>query len=182
MSKKYKFLDQSQCYFVTLSVVKWIDIFTRKEYIDIVIDSLKFCQQNKGLVIHAYVIMTNHIHLVISSKEMEVELEYILRDIKKYTSANILKAIKDNPFESRKNWILWLFETEASHKKQKYQFWQHGNHPIELSNSSLLNQKIEYIHQNPVRNGIVNEPDEYLLSSARHYSGKKFKILDVELI
>ncbi|NME68756.1 REP-associated tyrosine transposase [Flammeovirga aprica] len=182
MSRKYKFNDQTKCYFVTLTVTEWVDVFTRKEYIDIIIDSLTFCQKNKGLQIHSYVIMTNHLHLIISTKEGGEKLEFILRDFKKYTSQNIRKAIEQNPKESRKKWMLWLFKSSANPAKQNFQFWQHYNFPIQLSSPKLLDQKMNYIHNNPVRSGVVNEPEEYMYSSARHYSGKKYTVLEIDFV
>ncbi|NME67632.1 REP-associated tyrosine transposase [Flammeovirga aprica] len=183
MSRKYKILDQTKCYFVTLTVVHWIDVFTRKEYKDIIIDSLKYCQNNKGLALHAYVIMTNHIHLIISNNE-DNKLEYILRDMKKFTSLKIINAIKDNPVESRKKWLIWMFEKTGQRNKNntRYQFWQQHNCPKMLTSSDSLSQKLNYIHDNPLKEGIVNEPDEYLYSSAGNYSGKMLRVLDVELI
>lgn len=104
MSNKYKFHNPDGVYFVTHTVVEWVDVFTRNIYKDILIDSWKHCQQHKGLLIHAYVIMTNHVHMIIS-RNSEVLLESIMRDMKKFTSSMILEAIKKEP-ESRRNWML----------------------------------------------------------------------------
>ncbi len=83
--------------------------------------------------------------------------------------------IRENPEESRKNWMLWLFK-EAGKKNsnnKNYQFWRQDNHPIELSTNQLMDQKLAYIHNNPVEAGIVDEPESYLYSSARDYDGRR---------
>src|SRR5260370_28772040 len=108
MSRNYKFHDQERPYFVTFSVINWIDAFTRREYKDILVDSLKYCMANKGLELYAWVIMSNHVHLIIGTNNQP--MEDILRDIKRHTSKKIVKAIGENMQESRKEWMLPLFE------------------------------------------------------------------------
>ena len=100
MSSKYKVGEDAIPHFVTFSVVGWIDIFSREQYKELFVESLKYCQENKGLVLHAWIIMTNHVHLIISSNINK--LEHIVRDLKKYTSKQIIKAIQENNKESRK--------------------------------------------------------------------------------
>ena len=107
MSGKYKVGDDALPHFVTFSVVGWIDVFSREEYKEIFVESLKYCQKNKGLVLHAWVVMTNHVHLIISSNSNK--LEHIVRDLKKYTSKQIIKAIQQNTQESRREWMLNIF-------------------------------------------------------------------------
>ncbi|MDX2196727.1 MAG: transposase [Cytophagales bacterium] len=187
MSVKYKIRDQDKLYFVTFSVVYWIDVFTREEYIQVLLDSIKYCQKEKGLEVYAWCIMTNHVHFIIGRKEIETEkvigLETIVRDFKKYTSVFICRSIESNPQESRKEWILWMLKraAEKSKKHQKYMFWNNDYHPIELSNANITKQKLDYLHNNPVKSGIVDEIWEYRYSSARDYCGKK-GLLDIILI
>ena len=172
MSTKYKFYDPEGLYFVTTAVVHWIDVFTRSIYKDIIIDSLSYCIEEKGLLLHSYVIMSNHIHLIIGKQKAELTFSDILRDFKKFTAMKVIQAIKDNPQESRKEWILWMFRKAGKKNGNNimYQFWQQDNHPIELK-GNWIDQKLEYIHQNPVVAGWVNQPEEYLYSSARNYAG-----------
>ena len=87
MSRKYKIKDQNIPHFVTFSVVQWIDLFTRPVNREIIIDSLKFCQKNKGLIVYAWCIMTNHVHLIIGTNDKPIEA--IIRDIKSYMSYSI---------------------------------------------------------------------------------------------
>lgn len=182
MSEKYKIRDQDRLYFITFAVVHWIDIFTRSLYRDIVVESLKYCQKEKGLVIYAWCLMTNHIHLIVG-REGTVKLEDIIRDFKKYTSVQVCRAIEENHQESRRRWLLWMFRQTAlkSKKHQKYCFWQQEYHPVELSSNQMMNQKLTYIHDNPVVAGIVESAEDYLYSSAKDYAGRK-GLIKVEFI
>jgi REP element-mobilizing transposase RayT len=157
-------------FFVTLTVVDWIDVFSRQEYAALVIKNLQFCQQHKGLEIYAYVLMTNHLHMV--AGQQEGRLNDVLANFKSYTSKAILHAIETNPKESRKDWLLQLFHFNAMQKQQyqRYQFWQATNHPVALISPGMLMQKVSYTHQNPVRAGYVLEPEHWQYSSANPLS------------
>lgn len=183
MSRKYKILDQDQLYFVTFTVIRWLDVFTRREYRDIFMDSLRYCQQYKGLNLYAYCIMTNHVHMIIGRRGTG-DLQGIIRDIKKYTSVKIIEAVKDNPQESRKDLLMWMFERTGRYNPNNkiYQFWEQHSHPIELNTNIMLEQRLEYIHNNPVKAGIVLSPEDYLYSSAINYAGLPEKLIDVILI
>jgi putative transposase len=183
MSRKYKIRDQDKLYFVTFTIIRWLDVFTRREYRDIFLDSLKHCQKNKGLEVSAYCIMPSHVHLIIG-RNGEPGLEGIIRDIKKYTAVKIIEAIRDNPQESRKEFLLWLFERAGTHNTNntKYQFWQQKYHPIELATNEMIDQRLNYIHNNPVEAGIVLSPEHYLYSSAINYAGLPEKLIDVILL
>ena len=178
MSRNYKFRDQDQPYFVSFATVFWIDVFTRNTYRDILLDSIRYCQQHKGLELYAWCIMSNHVHLIIGTTDKK--MEDILRDLKKYTSVKILEAIKENPQESRREWMLWMFKQagKRNSNNQHYQFWQQNNQPIELSSALIAEQKLAYLHNNPVEAGLVEEAEYYLYSSAKDYAGKK-GLLDV---
>ncbi|MBL7762206.1 MAG: transposase, partial [Chitinophagaceae bacterium] len=95
----YKIRNQAAAHFITFAVVEWIDVFTRKDYRDIVLESIKYCQAKKGLILHAWCIMSNHLHLVVAAKENY--LSDVLRDFKKFTSKQIMNAIEENKHESR---------------------------------------------------------------------------------
>lgn len=161
---------EGKVYFVTLTVVGWIDVFTRYEYVQELINNLKYCQKNKGLKIYTYVIMSNHMHMIASVENGT--LGAFLRDFKSYTSKKIIELIKNSTIESRKDWMLELFERFGSLNpdNKTYQFWQNTNHPIELWNSNVIDQKVEYIHNNPVKAGIVEKAEEYKYSSAYDFS------------
>lgn len=158
-------------YFLTLTVIDWVDVFTRPEYKYIVIDSLDYCQKNKGLKIYAWCLMSNHLHMIAGTEE-ENNLSDILRDFKKFTSKEIIDKIKELP-ESRKEWMLNRFEFAGrfNNKIKDYKFWQDGNEAKEIHTNEFLDQKLDYIHNNPVRAEIVFEPQDYKYSSAIDYCG-----------
>ena len=180
MTTGYKIRDQHGIYFLTFQVIDWIDIFTRQVYRDIVLDSYKYAIKHKGLQLHAYVIMSNHIHCILSSKTGK--LSDTVRDIKRHTSKHMLNAIQTT-HESRRDWIMELFSRNASkHKRNlKYQIWTHENHPVHLDSQKFKKQKLNYIHQNPVRAGIVDKAESYLYSSARNYTGLD-ALIDIQLL
>lgn len=179
----YKIRNQQAIYFITFAVIYWIDALTRKEYKDILLDSLRHCQKEKGLIIYSWVIMSNHVHYIFSSKE-GYELSNILRDFKKHTSSKVLESIEQNNTESRKDWMLHLFKQagKKNSRNECYQFWQQDNHPIELSSNDMIDQKLEYIHNNPVKAGIVEKAEDYLYSSARDYYTVQKGLLDIEFL
>ena len=183
MSRKYKIRDQDKLYFVTFTVIRWLDVFTRNVYKDIFLDSLKYCQKHKGLEVCAYCIMTSHVHMIIG-RNNQPGLDAIIRDIKKFTSVKIIEAIRDNPQESRKELLLWLFEKDGTNNPNntRFQFWQQHNHPVELATNEMIDQRLDYIHNNPVEAGIVLSPEHYLYSSAINYAGLPEKLIDVILI
>jgi putative transposase len=153
-------------YFVTLTVVGWIDVFTRRDYTDEIIKNLKYCQEKKDLEIFAYVVMPSHIHLI--CRRNKGLLSDLLRDFKSYTAKQILKMIEANPQESRKEWLMYMFKFFANRYAQnaEFMFWQKTNYPIELYSPAVIQQKLDYIHNNPVVAGIVIEPNFYQYSSA----------------
>lgn len=187
MSEKYKFYDPAGMYFVTMSTVGWVDLFTRPELKHVIINSLRYCQKEKGLVIHAWCLMPSHLHLIISSED---SLSDIIRDFKKHTSKELVKTI-EHIHESRKGClpagqagILDLFSEVADHLKRvkNYKVWQDGNHPEILTSTKFTRQKLDYLHDNPVMNEIVDEPEEYRFSSARDYYSNKKGYLEVDKI
>ena len=124
MSRKYKFHNPEGIYFISFATVYWLDVFIRNDYKNILIESWKFCQLNKGLIIHAWIIMTSHVHMIISSQSNKPE--NIVRDMKSYTSGQLRKAISEHPQESRREWLLWMMERAGKKKSNNnnFQFWQ----------------------------------------------------------
>lgn len=153
-------------FFMTFTAVGWIDVFTRKDYCDIAIDSLRFCQEHKSLEIYAYVIMPSHIHMV--ARRMVGEMSDLIRDFKSFTAKAILSAVETSPIESRKDWLMHMFRFYARYETQNKElmFWQKTSHPIELFSNHMIDQKINYIHQNPVTAGICTDETSFVYSSA----------------
>jgi len=126
--------------------------------------------------------MNNHVHLIASANE-GYNLSDILRDLKKFTSKKLVSAIEDNVQESRRRWMLWIFRSngERNSNNEKHQFWQQDNHPVCLDTAYLIDQRMDYLHNNPVAESIVEEPEHYIYSSARDYAGIK-GLLDIVLL
>lgn len=174
MSEKYKTYPGG-VFFVTLTVVGWIDVFTRRDYCDLIVENLNYCINHKNLQVYAFCIMPSHIHLIAAAQEGQ--LSDILRDFKSYTSKLLINAIETNPTESRKEWLLYMFRyfAKGNPHKQQYQFWQHNNHPIDLYDTRLFQQRLHYLYYNPVEAGLVNEPQNYMYTSANSLCGVKLE-------
>lgn len=177
---RYYISDQHATYFITCTVIYWIDLFTRQSYRDIIVNSLNFCIREKHLVVYAWVIMSNHIHLVVRV-EPPGEMSALLRDFKKFTSKQFIQNLKNIP-ESRKEWLLdkFSFEAKRSGRADKYKIWKDSNHSVNLTHLDVM-QKINYVHNNPVSAGFVEHPEHYLYSSSRDYAGGK-GLVDVVVV
>ena len=178
----YKIRDQHETHFVTFGVVEWVDVFSRVDYKHLFLESIKYSQRESGLLLHAWVLMSNHFHAVMTAKE-DTSLSAILRDLKKYSAVNILQAIEKNENESRREWMLDIFRQAGNEnsRNSKYQFWRQDNHPKECHSKAFTMQKIDYIHNNPVRAEIVSKPEDYLYSSAIDYANGK-GLLEIDFI
>jgi putative transposase len=173
MSRKYKFGDNDKLYFISFAVVYWIDLFVRKEYKDILIESWKYCQQEKDLEIYGWCIMSSHVHMVVGTKGRP--LDKVIGEMKSFTSRSLRKAIENHAGESRKEWMLWMMQRAGlkNGNNKDWQLWQQHNQPIELLTIEMFYQKLQYIHYNPVEAGFVENVEDYWYSSARDFHGKK---------
>ena len=180
MSSKYKVGEDAIAHFVTFSVVGWIDVFSRECYKEIFVNSLKYCQEHKGLKLHAWVIMTNHVHMILSSDTNKIE--NLVRDIKKYSGKQIIEAIQKSKTESRKEWMLNLFNYAGKNNSNNkdFQFWKQDYHPIELNSANKSKDRLDYLHENPVRSGLVWEPWHCKYSSAIDYYTNEHGLLKIE--
>jgi REP element-mobilizing transposase RayT len=171
MSEKYKMYERDKAYFLTITVVDWVDVFIRKNYKLKIIQSLKYCQENKGLEIFGYCLMTNHLHLIVKAIGIQ-SLSEILRDFKSHTAKSIVQMIREEP-ESRRNWIMERFQLAGKNLKRidHFKFWQDGNHPEIILYPDSFYKMLNYTHQNPVKTMIVEKPEDYYFSSARNYAG-----------
>ena len=176
MSEKYK-IYEGGLFFVTLTMVGWIDLFTRKTYCDELIKNINYCIDHKGLQIFSFCIMPSHLHII--AKRDEELLGEVLRDFKSFTAKKLIKMITNNTKESRKEWLLYMFEFFGNRNKHndKYAFWQQNNHPFDLFTNKMIDQKVNYIHNNPVVAGYVNDPQNYIYSSANPFTELKLSSL-----
>ena len=176
MSEKYTTYPGGT-FFVTLTVVGWIDLFTRAEYCELILENLQYCIDNKGLLLYSYCIMPSHIHLIAGVSKGN--LGDIMRDFKGYTSRELIKTIENNSSESRRDWLLHVLEYYGKYKvsNKMYQVWQHGFHPIDLTSDRLFYQKMEYIDNNPVKARMVDVAENYVYCSSYPNSPLKLEPL-----
>jgi putative transposase len=167
MRTRYTIREPDFPYFVTCTVVNWIPLFTRKPYFDILIDALSFCRQHKGLKVYAYVILDNHLHLVVAGSDLAA----IIRDFKSYTAKRLIAQLE----QEQKTWMLnqLQYYKQPTKTRSDYQVWQEGFHPQQIVSEEMLRQKIDYLHHNPVRAGVVDRPENWVYSSAGDYGGEK---------
>jgi len=176
---RYRVLDERGIYFTTSTIVSWMNVFTEPKYFNIIIDSLKFCQQRKGLIIYGYVIMLNHLHMIVNTIE-KIRLSDVMRDFKKYTS----KAISAELEKDNRRLESYVFRKAAEREKetQQYKVWQSAFHPQLVYTPKVFRQKLEYVHLNPVRKGFVEKPEYWAYSSARNYVLADHSVIQVELV
>jgi REP-associated tyrosine transposase len=181
MSRAYKFRDQTLPYFVTFAVVGWVDLFTRIEYSYILLESLRHCQKHKGLILYAWVIMPSHVHMIIGTNDQP--MQGIMRDFKSFTSRKIKETMMILRRESRREWLIGLFRNAGrdNGNNMDWQLWQQNNQPTELWDNYMIDCKLRYLHNNPVKAKIVYKPEDFVWSSAGDYAGMK-GMIDVKLL
>ncbi len=156
-------------YYMTMTVVGWADVFTRKSHKQALIESLQYCIAHKGLNVYAYCIMTNHLHLIANCNE-PFQLSDAIRDFKRHSARTILDQIMNEPESRRENFMsIFRKENAGESKNRTFKFWKTGNHAIELYTEKFLWDKINYIHNNPVAENFVLQPEHWLYSSATNY-------------
>jgi REP element-mobilizing transposase RayT len=163
MRTRYKVYDPSATYFVTSTIVAWLPVFTTAATCDILVESLAYCRQHKGLSLFGWVILDNHFHAVVAAPE----LTRVLADLKKFTARRLLDQVK----QEGREWLLNQFEYYRAHHKtaSDYQVWQEGFHPQQIEGNAMMEQKLEYNHNNPVRRGLVAAPEHWRYSSAHEW-------------
>ncbi len=169
MSTKYKFYPGGTFY-VTITVVGWIDVFTRKDYAIELLNNLNYCIDHKGLEVFCYCLMPSHLHMICRCKE-EDDLGQLLGDYKSFTAKKLYKMIEENPQESRKEWMLHLFNYygKFNSNNTRFQFWIQDNQPKDCFSIEFINQKRDYIHMNPVAAGLSLTEENYPYSSANPF-------------
>ena len=170
---KYKIFEPTHPHFVTCTILHWLPIFTRKESVQTIIDSLKFLQEKENLKIYAYVILENHLHMIVSSDDLHKSMQ----SFKQYTAKQILDMLKRENVKTILEQLM-LYK-KAHHKEKTYQVWEEGYQPKLIKNDAMMIQKINYIDNNPVKRGYVDEAEHWRYSSTRDYEGIK-GLVDIE--
>jgi putative transposase len=160
---RYRFNESDSAHFITSTVVEWLPIFTTPACCEILVDSLEYCRKHKGLQLHAWVIMENHFHAVVAAPN----LPGVIADLKKFTA----RALVDQLEREKRHWLLTrLHEGKAANRiRSQYQVWQEGVHPQAIIDDAMMVQKIDYIHNNPVRRGCVAAQEHWRYSSAHEW-------------
>ncbi len=162
---RYRFSSEQRPHFLTNTVVAWLPVFSYPDYANIILDSCRFLQKERSIVILAWVIMENHLHWIATGPELAKRVG----EFKSYTAKTILEKMKQN------NASILLQELEyykLRHRAdQTYQLWQEGSHPKVIECDEVCWQKVEYTHNNPLRRGFVDQPEHWRYSSARSYMG-----------
>ena len=168
--------NEDAMHFLTMTVIEWIDIFTKPEYFNVVIDSFKYCRANKGLKLFEYVVMTNHIHLI-AKAGTGYKLSQIISDIKKHTTREILKLLETD----NRRYIMSLIKNSFARKRgYDNQIWQRENFPEIITSDKFLIEKTRYIHQNPVRKGYAQYPEYWAYSSARNRISNDNSLIELD--
>jgi putative transposase len=163
MRTKYHIFDKEAIYFVTSTIVDWIEIFNNDNYFNLLIDSFEFRKKNENMRLFAYVIMKDHFHAIISSNDLRKTITYI----KSYTAKKILELLE---IENNFTQLNKLKNAKLEYKnRSNYQVWQEGYHPQQILSMNMFRQKAEYIHENPVRKGYVEKSVDWKYSSASNY-------------
>ncbi len=171
---RYKVLE-NRPHFVTCTTVNWIPIFSYPEFAQIILNSLSFLYSQDRLILQGYVLMENHLHLIGTAENLSKEI----RTFKSFTARSIIDQLKLNQSYSLLN---QLKSAKLPHKTdQEYQLWQEGFHPQAILSEEMLLQKLEYIHNNPVKRGYIDEPVHWRYSSYRNYQGLS-GLIPIEII
>ena len=162
---RYKLTQPDQAHFVTLTVLHWIPVFTRPDTVDIILNSLRYLMA-EGLQVYAYVILENHLHMVVESPQLDKDLARL----KSFTAKEIIRYLDENKVKTILEQL--AFYKKAHKSDRAYQLWQEGVHPELIQDESMMRQKVDYIHHNPVERGYVDRAEYWRYSSARNYLGQ----------
>ena len=167
MTELYK-IQPKGLYFVTLTVVGGIDVFTRHEYCDLLVDNLNYCIDNKRLRVYEYAILPSRLHMIAGVEQGRSNLPKVLRDLKSTSAKQILRAIAEHPTEARKEWLLRLFQFFANRYQNdsEHHFWQFGNQPVDLEKFVKKDQPFPSPLDSLMKERIVDNPLHYLYCSA----------------
>ena len=166
----------NRSYLCTCAFANWLPIFNvGPQYADVVLDSLKFCRQRKGLILHGFVLMIDHLHLIVRHED----LSGLMRDFKSWTA----KAIAETLEQNKRHDLLAALKSAATHAVgQDLKVWQDGYHPKAIQSDAMMQQKLDYIHANPVRKGFVASAEDWRWSSASNYLPGDHSVLEIDPI
>jgi putative transposase len=171
---RYTITEPDKPHFLTCTVVEWLPVFTRPETVEILLDCWRYQRENQGLKFYGYVILENHFHFIAQA----ANLNKCVSSFKSFTARKIIDTLKQR---NAKMLLKRLHYAKLAHKQDReYQFWQEGVHAELIFSETMLREKLDYIHANPVKRGYVNLPEHWRYSSASHYAGQA-GLLEIDL-
>lgn len=176
MRSRYRIVEPDGLYFLTCTIVDWIPVFQSHANFEIITNSLTFCRTNKGMRLYTYVIMENHLHLIAGAPDLSA----VVREFKSFTAREIVASAKAAGREALLNQL--MLGKKRYKDESRHQVWQEGAHPQIIRDDDVLNQKIEYIHNNPVRRGYVDVPEHWRYSSARNYYLDDHSVMEIDAL
>jgi REP element-mobilizing transposase RayT len=169
MPRSYRIVSgEGYAYFVTCTVVEHLPIFSRPNYVQIVLDSLAYLREHKNTQLNAFVLMSTHLHAVLWPQN-GANMSDVLRDFKRHTSRAISREAQHLGDSQFLQTFAAVRAGNRARPESQYQVWQEGSHPEAIYSDDFARQKIEYIHFNPVKAGLVAKPEDWPHSSARAY-------------
>ena len=163
---RYRFVGDDAPYFMTMTINHWLPVFTRPETVEIVLDSWRWLREHEAFRLHGYVVLENHLHLI----GFAPDLGKVIQRFKSYTARQIIDYLSEAK-ASRLLDLLTLFKRDYK-TQSEHQLWEEGSHPQRIEHDSVMRQKLDYIHYNPVKRGYVDVPEHWRWSSARNYAGE----------
>ena len=163
---QYTIYEPSAPHFLTCTIINWIPIFTRLSTVQIILDSWTYLQNKRNLKLYGYVILENHLHYIAQAQNLPREIH----SFKSYTAKMLVRYFEKHKIQKILNQFAYC---KKKHKiDRRHQVWEEGSHPQLLQNNEMLLQKLDYIHNNPVKRGYVDKADHWRYSSARNYMGE----------
>jgi REP element-mobilizing transposase RayT len=162
---RYRIFETEYPYFLTCTIVGWLPVFTRPGAVQVLFDCWTFLRHERNFKLYGYVVMENHLHMIASA----AELSSAMKSFKMYTARRIIELLERHAAEVL---LRQLRALKLRHKtKSEYQVWQEGSKPKQIGTDAMMRPKLEYMHNNPVKRGYVDEPVHWRYSSARNYAG-----------
>jgi REP element-mobilizing transposase RayT len=163
--ERYRFHPDGALFYVTFSVVDWLPVFVSEQAFKIVTESLNFCHGQKGLRINAYVIMPTHVHAMVFHESFQARpLESVLTDFRKFTG----RRLADYAGVHLPKCFSEIFRQRSGADRER-RFWQPTRHPVQIETEPFWQAKLDYLHANPCRKGLVTLAEQWRFSSARYW-------------
>ena len=176
-TERYRIVADAHVYFVTYSVVEWLPVFVAEAACRIVTDSLHFCRKHKGLCTNAYVIMPTHIHVILFDEQFDNErLKTSLADFRKFTG----RSLSDYCHHHTPRCFPETLRGSSTADRER-RFWQPSRHPEAIETERFWKQKLDYLHENPCRKGLVKRAADWRFSSAAYYVSDGTEACDVSI-